>query len=182
MKTNFNPFPELLTSRLLLRQIGQSDINDIFALRSDPLVNRYLDREQASTREDARSYIDRITANIHQNKGIVWAVILKENEKLIGTVCFWNFAEKESRAEIGYELFPAYHGKGFMHEVMTQVIDFGFSVMELQSIEAVVHPGNKASIKILEKNNFKRDFIAEALINTKEQPAKMMIYTLSRKQ
>lgn len=58
------------------------------------------------------------------------------------------------RAEIGYALQPAHHGKGLMQEALTAVLDYGFHTLQLHSVEANVNPANAASIKILERNGF----------------------------
>jgi len=38
---SFNPFPEIFTERLRLRQVKQSDLNALQVLRSDPVVMKY---------------------------------------------------------------------------------------------------------------------------------------------
>ena len=37
---NFNPFPVIETERLLMRRIHVDDIEEIFILRSDPIINK----------------------------------------------------------------------------------------------------------------------------------------------
>ena len=44
-----------------------------------------------------------------------------------------------------------------MQEAFNKVLEFGFNSMNLHSIEANVNPENKASIKLLERNNFIRE-------------------------
>jgi len=44
-----------------------------------------------------------------------------------------------------------------MQEAFSEVVNYGFKVMKLHSIEANVNPANEASIKLLEKNNFIRE-------------------------
>ena len=46
---NFTPFPELKTERLLLRKLKASDANEMFFLRSDENVLRYLGKEPEKT-------------------------------------------------------------------------------------------------------------------------------------
>ena len=41
------------------------------------------------------------------------------------------------RAEIGYALHPAYQGKGLMNEALNALLDYGFRVMKLHSVEAM---------------------------------------------
>ena len=58
MLTNaFTPFPVLKTERLTLRQLSVNDDKEIFALRSDKQVNKYLDRDLSNSIEDARKLI-----------------------------------------------------------------------------------------------------------------------------
>jgi ribosomal-protein-alanine N-acetyltransferase len=54
---SFTPFPVLKTERLTLRQLISSDDKEIFALRSDDNVNKYLDRKPSKSLEDAKNFI-----------------------------------------------------------------------------------------------------------------------------
>ena len=150
----FTPFPILKTDRLILRQLVMTDDNEIFALRSDDSVNRYLDRHPSKSIEDARSFIQAITENVRKNDSIYWAISL--SSKLIGTICLFDFADDNIKAEIGYELLPSYQGKGLMQEAASIVIEFGFQHIGLNSIEAYTHSENQNSTRLLEKFNFKK--------------------------
>lgn len=156
-KINFNPFPQLTTKRLLLRKVNEKDVNEIFFLRSDGRVMKYFDRTPAKSLDDASNFIKLITEQLQNNEAVTWALELKENTNLIGTICFWNIQKEHYRAEIGYVLHPDYWGIGIMNETLSKVINYGFNVMNLHSIEASVNPDNAASIKLLEKNNFTRE-------------------------
>ena len=157
LNLNFNPFPQISTERLLLRQINNKDVNEIFFLRSDERVMKYLDRVPAKTLDDANEFIGKIIEQEKTNDAITWAITMKDEPALIGTICFWNILKEHYRAEIGYLLHPEYWGKGLMQEAFSEVINYGFKVMDLHSIEANVNPKNNASIKLLEKNNFTRE-------------------------
>ena len=75
MLTNtFTPFPVLQTERLTLRQLSVNDHKEIFALRSDKQVNKYIDRNPCNTMEDAKKFIDEIAEVVKQNEGIYWAI------------------------------------------------------------------------------------------------------------
>ena len=106
----FTPFPILKTDRLILRQLVNTDDNEIFALRSDENVNRYLGRQPSKSIEDAKSFIQTINENVKNNNSIYWAISL--GDKLIGTICLFEFSDDIAKAEIGYELLPSYQGKG----------------------------------------------------------------------
>ena len=51
-------------------------------------------------------------------------------------------------------LLPEYHGKGIVSEAVKEAVNYGFQVMKLHSIEAIIDPDNHASAKVLEKNGF----------------------------
>jgi ribosomal-protein-alanine N-acetyltransferase len=53
LEVNFQPFPTLETERLTLREITRDDVNEIFSLRSDKELMRYISRPLAVTMEDA---------------------------------------------------------------------------------------------------------------------------------
>jgi ribosomal-protein-alanine N-acetyltransferase len=53
MILNFTPFPVLETNRLLLRQVTLQDAPEIFFLRSNPDVLKYLDREPFASEREA---------------------------------------------------------------------------------------------------------------------------------
>ncbi len=157
MKIKFKPFPALSTERLHLRQVKLEDDNEIFFLRSDDRVMKYLDRPKAKTIDDARQFITSIGVGIDKNESITWAISLKNESKLIGTIGYWRIVKEHFRAEIGFILHPHFQGKGIMQEAIIKILNYGFDVMKLHSIEANVNPDNTASIKLLERNNFNRE-------------------------
>lgn len=154
---SFNPFPEITTRRLLLRRITEDDVNEIFFLRSDERVMRYIDKAPAETLDDAYEFIRKIADLEGSADAVTWAICLKGDTRLIGTIVFWNIQKEHYRAEVGYTLHPDYWGKGIMQEALQVVIDYGFRVMKLHSIEANVNPENDSSIKLLERNKFVRE-------------------------
>jgi ribosomal-protein-alanine N-acetyltransferase len=151
---NFTPFPVLTTQRLILRQLVREDEEAIFALRSNEQVNRFLERTPAQSMEDARLFIQKINKGIQDNESLYWAITLREDGQLIGTMSLWNITAETDMAEIGYELLPPYQGKGFMQEAFSTVIEYGFGTLQLQTIEAWSRTDNAGSIKLLEKNHF----------------------------
>ena len=117
-------------------------------------MNEYLVAPRAKSIEDARAFIDKINTGVADNEWLYWAITLKNDNKLIGTICFWNIVSEENKAEIGYVLHPAMQDRGLMQEATTRVIEYGFENIKLGSIEAVLHPGNAKSVTLLKKNAF----------------------------
>ena len=157
LSISFHPFPEIKTQRLQLREIEERDVNEVFFLRSDKEVLKYLDKPPAKSPGDALEFIARINKLKESNEGVNWAITLHGSDTLIGNICLWNIKPEHHRAEVGYVLHPAHHGKGIMQEAITSVLQYGFSKLKLHSIEANVNPANGSSIKLLERNKFVRE-------------------------
>ena len=153
---DFTPFPVLKTQRLTLRQLISSDDKEIFALRSNDNVNKYLDRKPCKSIDEAKDFIRAINENIQKNDSAYWAITLNGTDKLIGTICLFDFSSDILKAEIGYELLPAFQRKGIMQEATSKVIEYGMQHIGLHSIEAYTHAENQSSIRLLEKLHFKR--------------------------
>jgi ribosomal-protein-alanine N-acetyltransferase len=154
---NFKSFPEIKTERLLLRKIEASDSDEILFLRSDTSVNKFIERPEnrkTKNKTDAVKFIYEINESFKKNKSITWGITLKNDSKIIGTICLWNFSKINKTAEIGYDLAPKYHGKGIMNEALKMIIDFGFKELKLYKIEALTHVDNENSRRLLENNGF----------------------------
>lgn len=151
----FTPFPVLKTQRLVLRQLMPSDDQEIFLLRSDEILNKYLDRKPAKSIEDAREFIKNINTSVQNNDSVYWGISLNVQQQLIGTVCLFDFSTDNSKSEIGYELLAGFQGQGIMQEAVSTVIDYALNQLKLINIEAVSHSENQQSVKLLENFNFK---------------------------
>ncbi len=152
---NFTPFPILTTERLTLRQLVINDDQEIFTLRSDSEINKYLDRQLSNTIDDARNFINKINENIDKNDSLYWAITLSGKNILVGTICLFSFSDENDKCEIGYELLTNFQGQGIMKEAVENVIDYAFNTIKVQKIEAFFHRDNQRSVKLLKKFSFR---------------------------
>jgi len=150
----FTPFPILKTERLTLRQLVADDDQEIFTLRSDSEINKYLNRQIAKTIDDARNFINKVNENTNNNDSLYWAITLSDKNILVGTICLFGFSDESDSCEIGYELLTNFQGQGIMKEAVEKVIDYAFSTIKVHKIEAVFHKDNQSSIKLLKKFSF----------------------------
>jgi len=148
--TNFTPFPVLTTERLTLRQLSTADQQDIFVLRSDSEINKYLYREPSKSITDAINFIDKINDNIKNNQSIYWVISLTSTKTFVGTICLFDFSgettikneqyeQDKNSCEIGYELMTEFQGQGMMKEALTEVINYAFETLQFQKIVAFTH-------------------------------------------
>lgn len=154
LNIHFSPFPVLKTARLTLRQPAISDAPEIFTLRSDQEINKYLNRKPADSIEEARDFIQRVNENTGKNESVYWAIHFSDKNILVGTICLFGFSEEENKCEIGYELLTEYQGQGLMKEAVEKVIDYACNTIGVKNIEAFFHRDNEASKKLLEKLSF----------------------------
>jgi len=157
LEFNFSPFPALETPRLFLRRIDKYDVDQIFTLRSDAKNMKFIPRPLLKNHKEAKKQIILGDQQIDLNLGINWALTLKPNKELIGIIGFYRTKPAHFRSEIGYMIFPKFRGKGLVSEAIKVVVKFGFNVMKLHSIEALIDPDNIASEKVLQKNGFVKE-------------------------
>ena len=143
-------FPTFTTERLTLRQLLDNDVQEIFLLRSDTLINKYLDRQPSKTLEDALEFIEKIKSNSLS----YWAIAQKGNEKLVGTICLFDVSEELKKCEIGYELLTEYQGKGIMREAAKKIIEYSIQTLGLKTIDAYTHKDNQSSTNLLKELKF----------------------------
>ncbi|MDB5283699.1 MAG: hypothetical protein JWO06_2774 [Bacteroidota bacterium] len=167
-------FTVFTTQRLVLRQLNDSDAPALAMLRSNARVNQYLKRPAECSIETAIAFVKKMTDGNPWDKRLYWAISLKDEPTLIGTICLWNFSEDGKTAEIGYELNPVFYGQGIMSEALSRIIDYSFNTLGLSTLEAYTRKNNTSSIRLLEKYRFK------VVQNRKDtNDANNVIYSLS---
>jgi ribosomal-protein-alanine N-acetyltransferase len=153
----FDKFPKLESERMLFREFQISDANDLFLIRSNNQVMKFMDTEKHKTINDSINLIHQVQESFKSQTGINWAIVEKSSNVFLGYFGYWRIMKEHCRAEIGFALKPEYWGKGFMTESLFQFVNFGFNNMQVHSIEANVNPLNKKSMLILEKVGFKKE-------------------------
>lgn len=147
-------FCVLETPRLNLRALSIEDWKEIAYLRSDMTVNKYVSRPSARNQKEALAFIYKIQKGIRKKELLYWSVSLKENPKMIGSICLWHFSKDKTTAEVGYDLAANQQGKGIMNEALQAIINYAFYDLQLIKIEAFTHYKNNKSLSLLERNSF----------------------------
>lgn len=145
------------TERLVLRALRESDAEAVFKVFGDDAVTRYYDLATFTDIEQARLLIARMNARNANGDALRWGIVLKENDMVIGTGGFNQFARGWFHAGIGYDLAQVFWNHGYMTEALRAMMRYGFNHFQLNRIEALVVPGNVASARVLEKVGFRRE-------------------------
>ncbi|MCA1054184.1 GNAT family N-acetyltransferase [Rossellomorea aquimaris] len=152
-------FPDLETNRLRLRNVTDADIEFIFKLFSDEKVCEFLyDEELYTVKEDAIEFVQ-WNKNPEEKGSNRWILEAKDSHEKMGTCGFDAWDRTNHIAEIGYDLWHEYWGRGYMKEALVAAIESGFHNMDLNRINAYVALGNTRSTNLLERLGFKREGI-----------------------
>ena len=139
----------LETDRTILRPWKHSDCKDYYKIMDNPLVLKYLTVDHV-TLEDVEAKIQSRIDEHNDHGFCLWAVVLKENKKLIGH-CGLLYICDTKDIEVGYTLSPNYWNMGLATETAKASLEYGFKALKLETILGLVRPGNTRSQHVLEK-------------------------------
>lgn len=141
---------ELETPRLYLRQFRMDDLNDLSIIRSDPDVMRLIGTGEPQLKPGVKDVLDEMLASWKQRGFGRWAVILKEEDKLVGW-CGLTLLEETPEIQIGYGIAKPYWARGFSTEAALASLRYGFETMKIDRIVGVAMAENIASRRVMEK-------------------------------
>ncbi len=175
----FSRFPVIkLDDDFFLRRIAvDSDYLDFFDYINKPEVAAYLSADDLPKSSDtARVELGYWNQLFDRKSCIYWAIATRDSNKLIGTCGFnyWNKGRK--RTEISYDLNHSYWGKGITTKAVQAIVDFALKNMNVQRVQATVAIDNMPSIKVLEKNGFKREGVMEKYGFLKDEARDFYMY------
>ena len=155
----------LETERILLRRFTPDDVDNLYALDSDPNVMRYITNGVTPSREATQEKLrDRIAEYDRTPNFGVWPAIEKETGVFIGWFHFRPDARNpDEDIELGYRLMRAAWGKGYATEVSRALIHKGFEELGVKRVTARAMKANVNSWRVMEKvgMNFEMEYIEE---------------------
>ncbi|MCZ7668241.1 MAG: GNAT family N-acetyltransferase [Chloroflexi bacterium] len=150
-------FPLLETRRLRLRMIEPGDVTAVYEIFGDEDVTRYYGLETYTRIEQAAERITLYRQNFIKRRSLRWGITFKEEDWLLGTVGIMNWRPRFFNAALGYDLTKRHWRQGIMCEALTAVLDYAFTTMQMNRLEAFVMPQNKPSSQLLEKLGFQNE-------------------------
>jgi RimJ/RimL family protein N-acetyltransferase len=95
----------------------------------------------------------------------LWTLISKEENKMIGDLCFVGEPDENGQIEIGYGIYNEFRKKGFMTEAVGGMIKWAEKQQNIRSIIASTEKSNIDSFSILKKNKFEKVGETDSLYN-----------------
>lgn len=141
----------LTTERLLIRKMELRDIDEIFDYRNDERCYKF-QSYTSRTKKELESLID-ISQNsiLRKNSINQFAICLKETDQIVGEI-YVNIGK--DNVAIGYTVSYKHFRKGYAYEALDKLVLLLHNLYPEYEIIALVHPGNEASNKLLEKLEF----------------------------
>ncbi|MGY3777366.1 GNAT family N-acetyltransferase [Isobaculum melis] len=154
----------LETERLFLRPWQKTDVADLYDYAKLPNVGPQAGWAPHQNLAESQKILEMFIA-----EDDTWAVVLKEENKVIGAVGLHDRKPKEELAhlpqrEIGYVLHPDYWGNGYMPEAVKKVIDFSFNELKLALLWCGHYDFNEKSRRVVQKVGFQFEFEKETIL------------------
>jgi ribosomal-protein-alanine N-acetyltransferase len=135
------------TPRLLLRYFTWNDLDDMAAIRADPVVMTF--RGGSRTYEDTKQLFNWMFENYEKHGFELWAIIHKADNKLIGNCgLIPQEVDGQRETEMGYILAKEYWGRGLATEAACICRDYGFEQLGSSRLISLIDSGNIASVKV----------------------------------
>jgi RimJ/RimL family protein N-acetyltransferase len=143
--------PVLNTARLVLRPFTADDAPLLSRLAGthrvvDTTASIPLPYSEEQALQDIHKFKEQFQAGV----GAYFAIALREApQSLIGCVLLKLIDRRDEQGELGYWIAEAESGKGYVTESARAVLDYGFSVLDLNRISACHMTRNPASGRVL---------------------------------
>lgn len=158
----------LQTERLVLRRPCLSDVDDIFAVNSDPLAVAHNPDDTLASREEAAALFERWDEHWRVNGFGYWVI---ESPSTVG-FCGIKFMTLRDQKILNlfYRLYPSKWGCGYASEAASAVVSWALTHQPAHPVIARVRPKNLSSQQVALKAGLIRtpslddhDFIFRAL-------------------
>ncbi|MGH4120333.1 GNAT family N-acetyltransferase [Clostridium sp.] len=144
------------TQRLILRQFKEKDAADMFNnWASDDEVTRYVSWQTHSDIEVSKKTLKMWIDEYSNRENYNWAIEIKENGSVVGSIVIFNIDNNIENCEIGYCTSKAFWNKGITTEAFSAVINFAFKEVGFERITGRHNVDNLASGRVMEKCGLK---------------------------
>ncbi|MBS4536352.1 GNAT family N-acetyltransferase [Clostridium sp. D2Q-14] len=174
----------LETERLILRPFKEEDAIDMYNnWATDKEVTRYVTWPPHKSIDESKNIIN---LWIEENKSIEnyhWAIEVKEDNSVIGTIGLLDVDNRNENSEIGYCISRDYWNKGITTEAFLAIIEYAFNEVGFTRITARYQVGNNASGRVMEKCGLTYEgTLRKILKNSSDQIVDCKYYSILREE
>ncbi|MBC7900702.1 MAG: GNAT family N-acetyltransferase [Saprospiraceae bacterium] len=146
------------TSRLNIRNLNLTDVNDFYVYRSNPDITKYQDFDTL-TLEQAEAFIEEQVCKEFGKTGewVQYGIENKATQRIIGDCAIKLDRHNPRTAEVGITISHLEQKKGYAKEVFLGVLTFLFDSQDIHRIVEIVDAENIASINLLKSSGFRQE-------------------------
>ncbi|WP_442600124.1 GNAT family N-acetyltransferase [Neobacillus sp. D3-1R] len=154
LTTVFDILLVLKSDLLTLKKIEPHDIEEVFEIYSNDNVFEFCGIIPKHNKETVKKMIGHFERDYLKKMRIKWGIYTNEDRKLVGIIEAMDFNQKVNMVTIGYFLAETSWGKGLATEAVRLLVEFLFTQVKVNRIQAEVMPPNSKSKNVLLKNGF----------------------------
>lgn len=169
------------TDRLILRKFEITDYEDMY-------------NNWANDINVAKSSGFPVHTNINDTKDLVkywveeykldyifnWIIIEKSSNKAIGSITVVNKDLKNKICELGYNVGQKWWNMGYATEALNKVVEYLFNINIFNTITAGCYAYNIGSMRVLEKNGFKKSATTRDDTNVDTKENSLVKYSITQ--
>lgn len=135
---------------IYLSPVLKKDLPFLTVWINDPEINQFLTVSEPMTEQDEENWHASLSAR--KSGDIVFAIRLKENNEIIGTIGLHRVSFKDGTAAMGYYIGRKdLWSKGYGTEAVMVLLEYTFNTLNLHKVSAEVYDFNPRSRRCLEK-------------------------------
>ena len=141
----------LETERLTLRKMGEGDLDALRIILQDPDVMYAYEGPFDET--GVREWLDRQTARYRTDGFGLWAVVLKETDRMIGQCGITLQEYRDAQVmEVGYLFMKAFWHRGYATEAAIACRDYAFDALGAREVYSLIRDTNEPSQAVARRN------------------------------
>lgn len=146
----------LRTHRLLLRKLRIDDVPLYYKrIGSRREVTDGMLFEPHESIRDSEASIEKALRRYEAGRCYRWAIALPEDDSIIGVIELLAFDEEKCSCSFAYMLCPEFWGGGYGTEALRAVLEYAFSVLQVDVVEVDHFTTNPASGAVMRKAGMK---------------------------
>lgn len=145
----FSDTLSLETTRVQLRLMQPSDIDDLFAIAGPAEIWTYFTKE-LNNKEELKAWMETALQERAEQKRMPFVIISKDDGKICGCTSFGNISFYDKRIEIGWTwLGTASMGTGVNHHAKFVLLSYAFDALRFERVEIKTDNLNERAKKAL---------------------------------
>lgn len=159
-KNPYEQFPHIVAEEITLRQIVDSDLDNLFEIYSNEKLFQYSPVMIKKNKDTVANMIGHFERDFNKRKGIFLGICLNSQpNNIVGVAEMFDYSSDVNMITIGYRLNDKFWGKGIATKTVKAMAYYLFNDIGINRIQAFVMPENIKSQNVLQRNWFNKEGI-----------------------